>query len=74
MTTFAPDAASASLSGGVVLEERDPDHDHEHRDEPDVEDREEDDREDDVEQAEHRPGEEHPQRETGVATVSLAFH
>src|SRR5439155_5117751 len=59
---------------GVVLEQCDPDHDHEHRDEPDVQDLEQDDREDDVQQAEHAAGDEHPQRETRVASVSLAFH
>ena len=40
------------LVRGVVLEEREPDDDHEHRDEPDVQDLEQDDREDHVEQAE----------------------
>ena len=62
------------LVGGVVLEEREPDHDHEHRREADVQDREEDDGEDDVEQAEHRRGQDHAQREAGVASVVASFH
>ncbi len=40
-----------------------------HRDEADVEEREEDDGEDDVQQAEQPGGEEHPQREPCVASV-----
>ena len=54
VTTLAPAAAKRELVGGVVLEEREPDHDHEHRSEADVQDREEHDGEDHIEQAEHR--------------------
>ena len=57
------------LVGGVVLEQRDADHDQQHRREADVEEREQDDGEDDVQQAEQARREEHPEREAGIAAV-----
>ena len=72
-TTFAPEARR-QLVRREVLEERDPDDDHEHRDEPDVEDLEEPDGEADVEQTEQPACQEHPQGEAGVASVCLALH
>ena len=61
--------AQRELVRGVVLEERQPDDDQEHRHEPDVEDVEEDDGEDDVEQAEQAAGEEHARREACVTAI-----
>ena len=57
------------LVGGEVLEERDPNDDHEHRDEADTQNVEENDRKDDVEEPEQRAREEDSERKTGVATV-----
>ena len=57
------------LVGGVVLEERQPDHDQEHRHQTDVQVLEQDNREHDIEQPEQETREEHPQGEPGVATV-----
>src|SRR5436305_1391863 len=62
------------LVGGEVLEEGQPDDDHEHRDQADVQVLEEDDGEDDVEQPEQGARDEHPQRESCVATERLPFH
>ena len=62
------------LVGGVVLEERHADDDHEHRPEPDAQHAEEDEREDDVEQPEQRAREEHPQRKPSIATERPAVH
>jgi hypothetical protein len=62
------------LVGGVVLEERDADHDEQRRDQGDVQHLEEDDGENDVEQPEEPRRHEHPQREAGVAAVRPAFH
>ena len=62
------------LVGGVVLEDRDPDHDHEHRCEPDVQHVEEDEREPDIQQAEQPAREQHPQREAEIASVIPALH
>ena len=52
------------LVRGVVLEEGEADHDHEHRDQADVQRLEQDDGEDDVQQAEQPAGGEHAQRQT----------
>jgi site-specific DNA-cytosine methylase len=57
------------LVGRVVLEEREPQHDHEHRREPDLQHREQNNSKDDVQQAEQGCRQQHPQRETGVASV-----
>ena len=73
-TIFAPEARERELVGGEVLEEREPDDDQEHRDEPDVQDVEQDDGEDDVEQAEQAAREEHARREAGVTAIGAAFH
>ncbi len=62
------------LVGGVVLEEGHADDDHDHRREADVEHAEEHDGEDDVEQPEQPAREEHPQRQSSVATERPAFH
>jgi hypothetical protein len=62
------------LVRGEVLDERDPAHDHQHQDEPRVQDVEENERERDVQQPEQRAREEHSQREPGVTSVSLSFH
>src|SRR5439155_12265527 len=62
------------LVGGVVLEEGQANHDHDHRDQADVQDLEEDYGENDIEEPEQEAREEHPRRETRVASKSLAFH
>ena len=53
-TTFAPEAASASLSEVKYWKNAIPTTISDHRDEPDVQNLEEDDREDDVQQPEQR--------------------
>src|SRR5581483_4147254 len=62
------------LVGRVVLEEREADHDQEHRREPDLQDAEEHDGEDDVEEPEQRAREEHPQRKPPIPTERPAIH
>jgi len=62
------------LVRGEVLDEGEPEDDHEHQPDPGVQDVEEDEGERDVEEAEQAAREEQPQRQPCVATVSLAFH
>ena len=74
VTTFAPEAREGELVGGVVLEERQPDDDQQHRDEPDAQDVEQDDGEDDVQQAKQATGQEHARREACITAIGAAFH
>jgi len=62
------------LVGRPVLHERDSDHDHEHRNEPDVQHLEEHDGEEDVEEPEHGARQHDPEREPCVAAERLALH
>ena len=61
--------AEGELVRRVVLEERDPDHDHEHRDEPHVQVVEEDDGEQDVEQTQEAGREEHAEGQAGITAI-----
>ena len=71
---LGPRGSESELVGGVVLEEGQADDDYEHQREAGVQGVEEDDCEDDVEQAEQAGRQEHPQRQSGVTSVGLAFH
>ena len=66
---LGPGGSQGELVGGVVLEEGEPDHDQEHRHEPEVQVLDQDDPEHDVEQPEQEARGEHPEREPSVATV-----
>ena len=66
---FGARCGERQLVRGVVLEDREPADDQDHRDEPDVQDLEEHDREDHVEQAKEARREDHANREAGVPSI-----